>query len=312
MTTQQIWGYQPKNASVEFQTSARPHPQAGELLIANAAIGINPVDWKLIETNPLNWPVGHVPGVDGAGIVVEIGQNVDKSWLGKRVAYHAALALNGSFAEFTLMKAERVLTLPDAMAFTTAAALPCPMLTAWQAFEKIPLRANASVLVAGFGAVNRLLTQYLVQHGFQVDVLSQSLSAEQAQSLGVRHVLRDLAEVPSHYFAIYDAVGSEHAASLVPKLKANGHIICIQDRIPAPLDPAFTKTISYHEIALGALHTYGDEEDWQVLMHAGEQLLEQIEAGNIAIAPIACYPFEQMPEALAHSKVHKQKTVLTL
>ncbi|CAM3803740.1 alcohol dehydrogenase catalytic domain-containing protein [Parendozoicomonas haliclonae] len=304
------WTYQPETASLASRPQVIPSPGAGELVIDNRAIGINPVDWKLIHANPLNWQQGHIPGVDGAGIVSAVGDGVDQSWLRKRVAYHAALKFDGSFAAYTIVRAERVMVMPESLSFAFAAALPCPMLTAWQAFEKIPHHHGYSVLIAGLGAVNKLLVQMLVQSGLQVDVLSRSVTDYEARTLGIRTIYRDPSEIKLHYFAIYDANSGSHAASLVPLLKANGHIICIQDRIPAPIDPPFTRTISYHEIALGALHDFGDAEDWQHLMHKGEQLMARVADRKLWVEEPVEFDFTEMPEALKHSEDSKHKTVV--
>ncbi|QIA63079.1 alcohol dehydrogenase catalytic domain-containing protein [Vibrio astriarenae] len=310
MKSQRVWHFQNKNNTVSLDAVEKPSLLGGEILVQNYAIGINPVDWKFIKANPLNWLDGHVPGVDGAGVIVEVGEGVDTQLIGTRVAYHAFLNENGSFAEFTTLKAERVMVLPDSLSFEQAAALPCPMLTAWQAFEKVPLTRQRDVLVVGFGAVNNLVTQFLIGAGYVVDVVSASLSQEYAAKIGVRQVFRQQSNVEGKYFAAFDAVSGENAAKLVPLLRANGHIVCIQDRIPAPIDPAFTRTISYHELALGALHEYGDLEDWKTLMQNGEALLQRIADGHIGIADIATFDFEEMPKALANSEKTKAKTVV--
>ncbi|WP_249226252.1 alcohol dehydrogenase catalytic domain-containing protein [Entomohabitans teleogrylli] len=76
-----IWhsGQLPEGMKLEQRPLSQP--QAGEVLIRNQAIGLNPVDWKL-----LNIKSGQVPGVDGAGTVVVIGSGVSADWLGQRVA----------------------------------------------------------------------------------------------------------------------------------------------------------------------------------------------------------------------------------
>ncbi|WP_216597601.1 alcohol dehydrogenase catalytic domain-containing protein [Persicobacter sp. CCB-QB2] len=229
----QGWGYLSHQHTLIQTESDQPVPEENQILVRNAAIGINPVDWKFIKTNPLHWPDGHIPGVDGAGVVVAVGKKVSQDWIGERVAYHQALAHNGSFGLYTRLFPERVMKLPETLSFAMAAALPCPMLTARQAFEKIPLRKEFPVLVVGLGAVNKLLVQMLVQADFRVDVLSKNISEAEAQSYGIRNILRFPAEIKQPYFAIYDAISGAHAAEMVPHLKANGHIICIQDRIPA-------------------------------------------------------------------------------
>ncbi|MDV6253527.1 zinc-binding dehydrogenase [Vibrio sp. EA2] len=307
-----IWQYQTETHSLVLGKDEMPALGDHEILVQNKTIGINPVDWKFIKTNPLNWPNGHVPGVDGAGHIVQVGTKVDTGLIGRRVAYHGSLNRNGSFAEYTVLDAERVMMLPESLSFELAAALPCPMLTAWQAFEKIPSTRQREVLVVGFGAVNILLSQFLVNAGYDVDVVSASLSDERAAKLGIRQVYRDQSLIDAKYFAIFDAVSGENAASLVPLLRANGHITCIQDRIPKPIDPPFTRTISYHEIALGALHDFGDKEDWHALMQSGEELLERIANGNVEISVPTLFKFGLMPEALKHSEYTKLKTVITL
>jgi len=308
----QIWKYHPETHSLVLGKAKTPQLADDQILVQNKAIGINPVDWKFIKANPLNWPNGHVPGVDGAGLIVQVGANVDTGLIGRRVSYHASLKRNGSFAEYTVLNAERVMVLPENLSFELAAALPCPMLTAWQAFEKIPLTRQREVLVVGFGAVNNSLSQILVRAGYIVDVVSASLSEERAKSLGIRQVYREQSQIDMKYFAIFDAVSGENAAHLVPLLRANGHIVCIQDRIAKPIDPPFTRTISYHEIALGALHDFGDKEDWYTLMQNGEALLERIANGGVEVSIPVTFKFEQMLNALEHSEFSKLKTVITL
>ncbi|QQL44889.1 alcohol dehydrogenase catalytic domain-containing protein [Sulfuriroseicoccus oceanibius] len=312
MTTMNAWAFDPLRNQVALSRLPQPAPAAGELLIENLAIGINPVDWKFIQANPLAWQEGHVPGVDGSGTVVAVGDGGDPKLVGMQVAYHASLTSDGSFATHTLVNAERVMVTPVGMAASLAAALPCPMLTAWQAVEKIPVKQGKRALVVGLGAVNKLLVQLLAQRGFVIDVVSASLSDAQAAELGIRRIYRALTEVPESYFAAFDAVGGKNAAMVVPCLMANGHIVCIQDRIPSPVDAPFTRTISYHEIALGALHEYGDREAWKELMADGESLLAQVLAGEINVEEPVTFPFDQLDLALRHSEGTKQKTVVIL
>ncbi|MGL5336860.1 MAG: alcohol dehydrogenase, partial [Enterovibrio sp.] len=184
------------------------------------------------------------------------------------------------------------------------------LLTAWQAFEKIPRTLQRDVLLAGFGAVNRLLAQLLLKAGYAVDVISASLSETKARELGIRAVYRTQSQLLRKYFAIFDAVSCQSATQLVPHLKANGHIISILGRIPEPLDPPFTRTISYHEIALGALHQFGDAQDWHFLMDNGERLLAQVAAGELQVVKPVIFGFENLPQALANSEHNKHKTVV--
>lgn len=304
------WSYETSTQSLLATSVSHCEINSNEILVENEMAGINPVDWKFIQSNPLNWKDGHTPGVDGVGRVVKVGKDVSESLLDQRVAFHQSLKKQGSFARFTVLNAERVMKVPENMSSALAGSLPCPMLTAWQAFCKIPVKAGRNVLIVGVGAVNKILIQLLSKEGFNVDVLSKSLSVEASEALGVRHVLRSSKNVTDVYYALFDAVGQDSASHFVKHLKANGHVISIQDRIDKPLDPPFTRTISYHEIALGALHDYGDNEDWNDLMKDGELLMELINSNQLIIDEPVVFSFNHLPQALQHSEQTKLKTVV--
>lgn len=306
----QAWQFAGADQPLTLSEQPLPALADDEILIDNQASGINPVDWKFIQSNPLDWPHGQVPGVDGAGIVVSVGAHIDAGMVGQRVAFHNSLQLNGSYATYTVLKANRVMQLPETLPFDLAAALPCPMLTAWQAVSKIPVKRDALVLVAGLGSVNKLSVQLLNKAGFQVHALSGSLSQDEADSLGITQLHRSADNLPQQYYGVIDAVGPGHAAGLVPLLKANGHIVCVQGRIEQPVDAAFTRTISYHEVALGALHQYGDSDDWHALMQEGEALLGEVVSEQLIVESPAVYAFSKINEALTHSQQTKEKTVL--
>ncbi|MBU3023488.1 alcohol dehydrogenase catalytic domain-containing protein [Aestuariibacter sp. A3R04] len=307
----QAWQFSAAGQPLYLSDKELPAPGPGQILVANEAIGVNPVDWKFIDNNPINWCAGHTPGVDGAGIVRATGEGVDETLVGQTVAYHHNLAENGSFAKHTILYPERVLRVPDGLSAVVAAALPCPLLTAWLAFSKIPTLEGASVLVTGMGAVNKLLVQILKTHGFNVHVLSGSLTAKQAKTLGVTKIFRNF-PTQGNYFALFDANGPDVAKALMPLLQSNGHVVSILGRIERPVDAPFTRTISYHEVALGALHTYGDRYQWDRLVIDGEALLEKIVEAQIRIEAPAVFSFNALNDALKFSKTQKQKAVVVV
>ena len=306
-----IWQFDKAGVPLVKSTKTIPSPGAGRIIIRNYAIGVNPVDWKFIDDNPGNWQQGHIPGVDGAGIVIAVGEGVDEELLGKRVAYHHSLGEDGSFADHTSVYANRVMAIPENVDFALAAAMPCPMLTAWQAFNKVPVREGADVLVTGMGAVNKLLVQLLSTAGFNVHVISRSFTQTQAEAMGVKSVFRN-APKDQTFYALFDANGPEIAKTLVPLLEANGHVVSILGRIEDPVDAPFTRTISYHEIALGALHDYGDAAQWQRLMRDGEALLKSVAEQSIIVEIPTIFEFEKLNDALQFSKQEKRKAVVTV
>lgn len=121
--------------------------QPDEVLVRNHVAGLNPVDWKALGTRLAPWGPGWVPGVDGAGIVVAVGRDVESECLGRRVAYHQSLMRPGSFAEYTPVRLRALIDLPRTLDFETAAGVPCPALTAWLALVKFPSRTGDTLLI---------------------------------------------------------------------------------------------------------------------------------------------------------------------
>ncbi|EKM7808010.1 zinc-binding dehydrogenase [Klebsiella aerogenes] len=284
-------------------------PADDQVLIENRAIGLNPVDWKLMAGLSEAWQEDQIPGVDGMGVITAVGRNARHLRPGTRVMYHTDLRFDGSFARHTLVSAQAVIAVPDHISDLTAAALPCPGLTAWQAAQKIPLPAGENVLVSGAGgAAGSLLSQLLIESGANVYVTASATHHAKLLARGViqafdyhhtswpQELKRALAG--KSLYAAFDTVNQQNALSLAGLLGYYGHLVCIQDRLEhAPL-PAFTTSISLHEVALAAIHPYGTQRQWSRLRQAGENMLQQIGRGELMMPPIESVSFDEIPQAL--------------
>ncbi len=69
----------------------------------------------------------------------------------------------------------------------------------------------------------------------------------------------------------------------------------------------FAQSFSFHEVALAALHAWGDDEDWRRLTEDGEQLLAQLEDGRMQKEQILTYEFDELAKAL-HRLQHRDFT----
>jgi NADPH:quinone reductase-like Zn-dependent oxidoreductase len=283
-------------------------PGPGEVLVANRAVALNPVDWKIIEWGHSAWKSGHVPGVDGMGRVVAAGAGVLIK-PGTHVAYHQSLERDGSFAEFCLLDASTVLMVPAGLDDGAAVSLPCPGLTAWQALDKLPEAESRDVLVVGAGgAVGLLLVQLAAQRGYRVWATAATRHHAHIKALGAVGVFdyRDshcqqalqasLGERRLH--AVFDTVSSAHAAALAPLLGYNGHLVCIQDRQETAPLPAFSTAISLHEVALNSFHAHASLSDRQRLRQAGERLLDGLLDGSLSVPQRQVFEFRNLPQAL--------------
>ncbi|MDT3720680.1 zinc-binding dehydrogenase [Pseudomonas oryzihabitans] len=317
---------QPGDAgSLQRQDRRSTPPAFGEVWVANRAIGLNPVDWKVIQAGHPEWSPGHVPGVDGVGHIVAVGPGVVLP-LGMRVAYHQHLARDGSFAHYTRLRADSLLPVPDGISDVQAAALPCPALTAWQALHKVPASNDRDVLITGAGgAVGRVLVQLAAECGWRVWAAAatghhQALLAHGAAGVFDHHDSRwtqalDDVLGPRRLHAVFDTVSGEHAGLLAQRLGYNGHLVCIQDRQEqAPL-PAFTRAISLHEVALNSIHAHATEREWRDWRVAGSALFARLLRGGLSLGEAPrLLSFEDVPQALAalHSGRMKGKAVALL
>lgn len=96
-------------------------PGPGELKIRQTAIGLNYID-IYYRTGLYKAPAGLplVPGGEGAGVVLDVGEGVTGFRTGDRVAYVAAV---GGYAEERLVPAERTVRIPDNVSDQVAAAV---------------------------------------------------------------------------------------------------------------------------------------------------------------------------------------------
>lgn len=298
---------------LECQDIPKPVIGKRDVLVRNKAIGLNPVDWKFIEWGHDAWDWPHIPGVDGAGVVEAVGEEVTTLTVGARVAYHNDLLRSGSFAEFTAIPARVAIPLPTDLSFAAAAALPCPWLTAWQAIEKVPARPGAVMLLTGAsGAVGGALLQLAVERGFTVHAVASKSQHERVLRLGAatatnyrevgwREALTErFTSQPLDY--IFDMVSGEHATLLAPMLGANGHLVCIQDRQESAPLAAFTTTVSLHEVGLNALHGYGHDRHWGDLVQAGVKIANGFITGRYDAQILEVAAYDDLPAALTRLK----------
>jgi NADPH:quinone reductase-like Zn-dependent oxidoreductase len=140
---------------LRYEDVDRPRPAAGQVLVRVAATSFNPVD-AAIRSGFLQQifavALPHIPGIDVAGTVAEIGEGVAGWSVGEAVVGFLPMTEDGASAEFVLAPAELLTGAPTSIPLVDAAALPSTSLTAWQAlFEQADLKAGQRVLVNGAG-----------------------------------------------------------------------------------------------------------------------------------------------------------------
>ncbi|MBC2381405.1 quinone oxidoreductase [Pseudomonas sp. WS 5106] len=141
----------------------KPQVRPGHVLIKVACAGINFMDIHTRQgkyANSVTYPV-RLPctlGMEGAGVVVEIGDGVSHLAVGDRVAWCIAW---GAYAEYALVPVEKIAQIPNAIAFDQAAAAMFQGCTAHYLIDDVArLQAGSSCLVhAASGSIGQLLVQ---------------------------------------------------------------------------------------------------------------------------------------------------------
>lgn len=166
-----------------------PSPAEGEVLVRTAAAGVNFIDtYRRGGMYPMPFP--HIPGSEGAGTVIAVGDGVTDLAVGDTIAWADS---PNSYAEFVRVKAARALRVPAGVDLDVAAALPLQGLTAhYLATSTYPVQAGDTILVhAGAGGVGLLLTQLAVARGARVITTVSTADKEQlSRAAGAAEVIR--------------------------------------------------------------------------------------------------------------------------
>jgi NADPH:quinone reductase-like Zn-dependent oxidoreductase len=142
---------------------AKPQVTAGHVLVKVACAGINFMDihtrqgkYAASVTYPVRLPC--TLGMEGAGVVVEVGSGVKHLAVGDRVAWCIAW---GAYAEYANVPADKVAQIPTAIRFDQAAAAMFQGCTAHYLVEDVArLQAGSSCLIhAASGSIGQLLVQ---------------------------------------------------------------------------------------------------------------------------------------------------------
>jgi NADPH:quinone reductase len=104
-----------------------PEPGPGQVVVEAAAAGVNFIDIYR-RSGVYNQPLPYVPGSEGAGTVVAVGEGVTDVAVGDRVAWHDAHG--GSYAERVAVDADMTVPVPDGTDLVTAAAVMLQGMTA--------------------------------------------------------------------------------------------------------------------------------------------------------------------------------------
>ncbi|MGI8415858.1 MAG: quinone oxidoreductase family protein [Nakamurella sp.] len=210
-----------------------PSPAAGQATVEIAAAGVNFIDIYQRQ-GVYQRELPYVPGSEGSGRVVAVGDGVTQLQVGDRVAWES---LPGSYAAIVTGPADRLVAVPDAVPDEQAAALPLQGTTAhYLSRDSYPIQPGDTVLVhAGAGGVGLLLTQVAKIIGATViSTVSTPEKGELSSAAGADHVIvgyddfastvRDLTDGVG-VAAVYDGIGKDTFEGSLASLRRRGTMV---------------------------------------------------------------------------------------
>lgn len=169
-----------------------PVPRAGQVLVEVAVAGVNFMD--LGARRGQFWtemPLPRALGVEGAGLVLEVGDGVQGFLPGQRVAWAYA---PGSYAERIAISADALVHVPDAIDDQTACAVMMQGLTASHFGTRFYCvqPGDVALVHAAAGGVGLLLTQIIkFKRGKVIGRVSHEDKVPIAKDAGADHVIVD-------------------------------------------------------------------------------------------------------------------------
>ena len=171
-----------------YEDVPEPSPGPGQARIKIVAIGLNYID-VYFRTGLYKALMPFIPGMEAAGIVDAVGENVQDIKPGDRVVY-AGIA--GAYAEYAVVNSRQLAKLPDSLDFDTGAALLLQGLTAhYLTLSTYPVKKGETVLIhAAAGGVGLLLIQIAKKIGARViGTVSTDEKARLAANAGADHII---------------------------------------------------------------------------------------------------------------------------
>jgi NADPH:quinone reductase-like Zn-dependent oxidoreductase len=224
---------------VQLTDIAEPRPGPGDVLVRVYAAALNPVDW-MIRDHVFNPPgADRVPmtlGEDFAGVVADLGAGTPPPlMIGNEVLGEHL----GSFADYVVAPARDLVVKPPTLDFVTAAALPMPSLTAWQAIvDTARTAAGMRVLVHGAGGgVGSFAVQFAKLKGAQVIATTSAPNFEWLHQLGADRIIDyheqrfedELRDVD----VVLDSKGGEVQARSLKVMRRGGVLISLVGQVDA-------------------------------------------------------------------------------
>lgn len=207
-------------------------PGSGEVRLKQTAVGLNYID-TYHRTGLYKLPsLPAVIGMEGAGVVIAVGPDVSDLAVGDRVAYAGPI---GGYAEERIIRADRVVRIPDAIDDVTAAAMMLQGMTVRYLLRETYKVGPGTVLLfhAAAGGVGLIACQWARHLGATIiGTVGSEEKGKLAAAHGCTHVINYRTEDfttrvkeithGSGCDVVYDSIGKDTFPASLDCLKPRG------------------------------------------------------------------------------------------
>tara|TARA_B100000686_G_scaffold34710_1_gene36273 strand:+ start:1395 stop:2369 length:975 start_codon:yes stop_codon:yes gene_type:complete len=290
-------------------------PGPDELKVTNHAIGLNYIDtYHRSGLYPLPLPSGI--GLEAAGKVDEVGENITEFNKGDNIAY-AAIPI-GAYSQQRIIPAKIAVKIPEWISFKLAATLMTKGLTTNYLLTKTyKLKANETILFhAAAGGVGQIFAQWAKSIGAKViGTVGSNEKIEIAKANGYDNVINytkdDFAKEvmkltnDKGVSAVFDGVGKNTFKGSVACLKPRGMMVSFGNA-SGPLDPVnVAKDIQSKSLFLTRPTIGHYFTNRQEIQKGADEIFEKIKFGMIKIKIFKEYKLSEAKQA--HQDLESRK-----
>ncbi len=298
-----------------------PQPGPGEARVKLQAIGVNFIDIYQ-RTGAYKGALPLALGQDAAGVVDATGAGVTEVKPGDRVAYASVM---GSYAEYAIVPAVRLVPVPEKITAEQAAAVMLQGMTAhYLTNSTFPLHSGNTALVhAAAGGLGLLVVQIARRMGAHViGTVSTEEKAQLAKEAGAEHTIlytqQDFEAEAKRITGgkgvdvVYDSVGKTTFDKGLNCLRPRGYmVLCGQSSgAVAPLDPQVLNAKGSLFLTRPTLgHYIATREE---LLWRASDLFKWMQAGELKVRVDKTFPLANAGQAHEYLASRRSKGKLVL
>ena len=299
-----------------------PRPGPGEVLVRLARAGVNFIDVYMrsgvyARSETYKTPLPMTIGMEGAGTVEAIGEGVTDRRIGERVAYCLS---RGSYADYALVPAWRLVGVPDTIATDIATALMLQGSTAhYLTHSAYPLQPGQICLVhAGAGGVGQLLIQLAKRRGAAViATVGSGEKAKIAAACGADHCIlyrqEDFRERVAELTGgegvdvVYDSVGRDTIDESIGCVRRRG--LCVLFGASSGVVPSIEpfRLAEAGSIFFTRPHLADYMGDASEIRTRAADLFQAVDDGTLSVTIDRTMPLERAAEAHRHMEARTSR-----